>query len=247
MKKSDTHIKLDHDRRERCGFPEFIYGEGKTRQHLVKIIKELYVRKEVILVTRLNSEGYADIKRMIPEGISYDPEARVLYHKPAKFKTKPGTVSILSAGTSDVPVSLEAKYTIEMCGYKVNTVFDAGVAGIHRLFDRIDNIRKSDVIIVVAGMEGALPSVVAGLISKPIIAVPTSVGYGICLKGLTPLFAMLNSCANGVLVVNIDNGFGAACAAVRMLNLADSHHKYTKETKGCVKVRPGRAGTETRP
>jgi len=214
----NPHVRIDYDRRNRCGFPEFIYGERKNNEHLIEIINDIYNRKEVILVTRIKPDVYSAIKNKIPKAVAYDPVAGVIYFKPKSLKPKPGTVSIISGGTSDVCVALEAKYTTEMCGYKTQTLFDAGVAGIHRLFNKLDEVKNSDVVIVVAGMEGALPSVVAGLVPQPVIAVPTSVGYGACLNGLTPLLAMLNSCANGVLVVNIDNGFGAACAAVRILN-----------------------------
>jgi NCAIR mutase (PurE)-related protein len=124
----------------------------------------------------------------------------------------------LTAGTSDIPIALEAQYTIEICGYKTNTFFDIGVAGIHRVFNRIDAIKKANVIIVIAGMEGALPSIIGGLVSVPVIAVPTSIGYGTTFGGFTALFSMLNSCANGIVVVNIDNGFGAGCAAIRYIN-----------------------------
>ncbi|MCP4177337.1 MAG: nickel pincer cofactor biosynthesis protein LarB [bacterium] len=218
---ASEQINLDYSRKNRCGFPEFIYGAGKTPEQLISIINNIYERKEDILVTRLDEIEYKKIVDHIPK-LTYDPLARILYYlsaeKEKQLKVSGKKVAVLTAGTSDVSVGLEAKYTIEVCGYKVDTFFDTGVAGIHRLFSRIDEIRNSDVVIVAAGMEGALPSVVAGLVAVPVIAVPTSIGYGASMKGLTAMFAMLNSCANGVLVVNIDNGFGAACAAVRILN-----------------------------
>jgi pyridinium-3,5-biscarboxylic acid mononucleotide synthase len=214
-------INLDYTRKNRCGFPEFIYGAGKTPEQLISIIQNIYDREEDILVTRLDEDLYREIADHIPK-LTYDPLAKILFwltpQKEELLRKSDKKVAVLTAGTSDVSVGLEAKYTIEICGYKVNTFFDTGVAGIHRLFSKIDEIRNSDVVIVAAGMEGALPSVVAGLVSAPVIAVPTSIGYGASMKGLTAMFAMLNSCANGVLVVNIDNGFGAACAAVRILN-----------------------------
>ncbi|HJO95799.1 MAG TPA: nickel pincer cofactor biosynthesis protein LarB [Victivallales bacterium] len=216
-------INLDYSRKNRCGFPEFIYGAGKTPEQLISIINNIYEREEDVLVTRLDENLYSKISDNIPS-LTYDPLAKILFYLSPKkeklLKISEKKVAVLTAGTSDVSVGLEAKYTIEICGYKVNTFFDTGVAGIHRLFSKIEEIRNSDVVIVAAGMEGALPSVVAGLVAVPIIAVPTSIGYGASMNGLTAMFAMLNSCANGVLVVNIDNGFGAACAAVRILNSA---------------------------
>ena len=211
------HVVLDMSREKRCGFPEFVFGANKTADQLVEIVNRLYEKKSNILVTRLSKETSLEIRNKIPGAVKYDELGKVLYHINKKTK-KNGAVAILTAGTSDVPVALEAQYTVEVCGCKANTFFDIGVAGIHRVFNRIDEIRKSDVAIVVAGMEGALPSVVGGLVAMPVIAVPTSIGYGAALSGLTAMFSMLNSCANGVTVVNIDNGFGAGCAAVRYLN-----------------------------
>ena len=154
---------------------------------------------------------------VFPQGI-YDNLAETFMINNNTNSSNKGSIAIITAGTSDIAVAMEAKYTAELCNCEVNTYFDIGVAGIHRLFNSLDKIKKADVIISIAGMEGALPSVLAGLVSAPIIAVPTSVGYGTALNGFTALFAMLTSCASGVTVVNIDNGFGAACAAVRMLN-----------------------------
>jgi len=218
-------VRIDKTRKKRCGFPEFIYGAGKSNDQLIAIINKLFESKEAILVTRVTEDRYLAIKKMIPVNIKYDTVAKVIYYlnseKIPTFK-KNIKASIISAGTSDIPVAMEAKYVIEICGYNVDLIFDIGVAGIHRLMDKIDNIRTSDIVIVVAGMEGALPSVIAGLISIPVIAVPTSVGYGTALNGFTPLFAMLTSCASGITVTNIDNGFGAGCAAVRILNTLSS-------------------------
>lgn len=211
------HVALDVFREKRCGFPEFVFGANKTAGQLLAIVNRLYEKKSNILVTRLGKETFIEIKNKIPGAVKYDELGKVLYHINKKAK-KNGTIAILTAGTSDIPVALEAQYTIEVCGYKADAFFDIGVAGIHRVFNRIEEIRKADVVIVVAGMEGALPSVIGGLVSVPVIAVPTSIGYGAALSGLTAMFSMLNSCANGVTVVNIDNGFGAGCAAVRHLN-----------------------------
>lgn len=211
------HVALDISREKRCGFPEFVFGMNKTSEQLIEIINRLHEKKSNILITRLKKEIFLEIKSKIPAGIKYDESGKVLYHINKKVK-RYGIVGILTAGTSDIPVALEAKYTAEICGYTVNSFFDIGIAGIHRVFNRIEEIGKSDVIIAVAGMEGALPSVVGGLVPVPIIAVPTSIGYGTALDGLTAMFSMLNSCANGITVVNIDNGFGAGCAAVRHLN-----------------------------
>ena len=215
----NEHVALDISREKRCGFPEFVFGANKTAEQLVEIVNRLYEKKSNVLVTRLAKDLFIRIKNKIPGSVKYDEVGKVLYHTNKKVK-KSGSVAILTAGTSDIPVALEAKYTVEVCGYRANTFFDIGVAGIHRVFKRIEQIRKADVIIVVAGMEGALPSVIGGLVSVPVIAVPTSIGYGAALGGLTAMFSMLNSCANGVTVVNIDNGFGAGCAAVRHLNFS---------------------------
>jgi NCAIR mutase (PurE)-related protein len=215
----DVFARIDHERPGRCGFPEFVYGAGKTASQLETIIKEIISKGHPVLATRISDEVYEELKIIFPKA-SYDPLAKTLIMKAKKGKGKKskGKVVVITAGTSDIPVALEAKYTAELCGCRVSSLFDIGVAGIHRLLSNIDNVRNADVIVCVAGMEGALPSVVAGLVSCPVIAVPTSIGYGASLNGLTAMFAMLNSCANGVLVVNIDNGFGAGCAASRIIN-----------------------------
>lgn len=207
---------IDHSRKSRCGFPEFIFGKGKTFRQLTAIIRELHKRKQAVLVTRLASETGKKLSKKFSNA-EYDKTAGTLIIRnnvPPK-----GLVLIITAGTTDMPVALEAKYTLEACGCVAELITDSGVAGIHRLLSELPSMRKADVIIAVAGMEGALPSVTAGLVSCPVIAVPTSVGYGTSLGGLTAMFAMLNSCANGVTVVNIDNGFGAACAAARIINM----------------------------
>ena len=222
----EMFARIDHERSERCGFPEFVYGAGKNLEQLNSIIKEISSNGQSVLVTRLSEKIYEELKPNFPEA-DYDILSKtfIIREKKEKVASFQGKIAVITAGTSDIPVALEAKYTAELCGCEVDTIFDIGVAGIHRLLSNVDRIRKADAIICVAGMEGALPSVVAGLVSCPIIAVPTSVGYGASLNGLTAMFAMLNSCANGVLVVNIDNGFGAGCAAVRVV---DSIKKNSK-------------------
>jgi len=219
----EIFARIDHKRSERCGFPEFVYGEGKNLEQLNSIIKEISFNGQSVLVTRVAEKVYEELKPSFPEA-QYDLLAKtfIIQTKEDKLRTSVGKIAVVTAGTSDIPVALEAKYTAELCGCKVDSLFDIGVAGIHRLLSNVDRIRSADAVICVAGMEGALPSVVAGLVACPVIAVPTSVGYGASLKGLTAMFAMLNSCANGVLVVNIDNGFGAGCAAARV---ADSIRK----------------------
>jgi len=209
--------KIDHTRKNRCGFPEFIYGEGKTPLQIIRILREISRKKHACLVTRL-TEDSAEIILKEFSNASYDRAARVLCFFPEKRKKSKGKALIVTAGTVDIPVALEAKYTAEACGCNAEIVTDVGVAGLHRLLSRLKVLHGAKVIIVVAGMEGALPSVIGGLVSCPVIAVPTSAGYGTSLSGLTAMFAMLNSCANGILVTNINNGFGAGCAAARIIN-----------------------------
>ncbi len=204
---------VDQHRHLRLGFPEIVYGEGKTREQLVKIIQSLSGSGENVLVTRASVEKAEFVKKEIPE-VQYFAESRILIlqEKPLEEKCR-GEITVISAGTADIPVAEEAYLTARFLGNRVNKLYDVGVAGIHRLIDNIELLQRSTVLIVVAGMEGALPSVVGGLVGKPIIAVPTSVGYGTHFSGVAPLLSMLNSCAPGVTVVNIDNGFGAAFAA----------------------------------
>ncbi len=208
--------KLDLARRGRCGFPEFIYGAGKTKEQTCEIMKRLASLGEPALATRLSEDALEFLWRNLPDA-ELDFLAKTAFLR-IGVRKKTGTVVVLCAGTSDLPVAREAVVTLEACGYSPELLTDVGVAGIHRLLAVVDQLRKADVLLAIAGMEGALPSVVAGLVSCPVIAVPTSVGYGASMNGLTAMFAMLNSCASGVTVVNIDNGFGGACAAVRILN-----------------------------
>jgi NCAIR mutase (PurE)-related protein len=204
---------IDHHRSLRKGFPEVIFGLGKTSSQIIGIMERMLPQESVILVTRVDAEKAAKIMPIFTDAI-YDPEARmILLGKQKPSSSAKGEILVISAGTSDIPVAREAHLTAQAMGNKVKSIYDVGVAGIHRLFAHQDLIEKAAVIIVVAGMEGALPSVVAGMVCRPVIAVPTSIGYGASLGGLTALFAMLNSCSSNVAVVNIDNGFGAGYMA----------------------------------
>ena len=208
---------IDHHRALRQGFPEVVFGEGKTTDHLVEIAMRIAERGEGLLVTRLSKEGAEAIAQRVP-AIELNEIARTAYLAPATGTppTGRGTILIITAGTSDLPVAEEATVTATALGNCVARLVDVGVAGIHRLLARRDELMTASVIIVVAGMDGALPSVVGGLVRAPVIAVPTSVGYGASFHGLAALLTMLNSCAAGITVVNIDNGFGAAVAASRI-------------------------------
>jgi NCAIR mutase (PurE)-related protein len=207
------YAHIDHHRSLRKGFPEVIFGEGKTASQIAGIMGKMRLQENIILVTRVDPEKAELVQKQIPEA-SYDSEARMLIWKNREIAVQgKGTILVLSAGTSDIPVASEAYLTATAMGNRVQKVIDVGVAGIHRLFKHKEMIDNAAVLIVVAGMEGALPSVVAGMVSRPVIAVPTSVGYGVSFGGLTALFAMLNSCSSNVAVVNIDNGFGAGYMA----------------------------------
>lgn len=211
--------KVDHHRKKRQGFPEAIYGEGKTATQISRIITSIERNGDAILVTRIDAEKAAAVRQIHPH-LTYNETASILYSIAKTTDMSNGFVAILCAGTSDLKVAEEAAITLEAFGCEVRRFYDVGVAGIHRLFDHIEEIQQATVSIVVAGMEGALPSVVGGLVSHPIIAVPTSVGYGANFQGVSALLTMLNSCASGITVVNIDNGFGAAYSAAQMLRLA---------------------------
>ncbi len=205
-------VKIDHQRELRKGFPEIIYGLGKTDAHIIKIGRELVAKGDNLLITRLEPQVFRRIRKKLP-GLGYCGPARMAYLKQREPPPGKGPIAVMTAGTSDIPVAEEAAVTCEMLGNVVHRIFDVGVAGLHRLFGEIDKILSARVIIVAAGMEGALPSVVAGLVSVPVVAVPTSVGYGASFHGMAALLAMLNSCPGGVAVVNIDNGFGAGYLA----------------------------------
>jgi len=208
--------KLDHHRALRRGFPEAVFGGGKTPEQIVTIVERIAARGQRVLVTRTTSEVHAKVAAVRPEA-RFHEAARCLTLQAEPALALPGRIAIATAGTSDLPVAEEAAVTAEFHGAVVERVYDVGVAGLHRLLDSAPTIRSADVVIVVAGMEGALPSVVAGLVEAPVVAVPTSVGYGASFHGLAALLAMLNSCASGVGVVNIDNGFGAAHLACLIL------------------------------
>ena len=211
--------KLDLSREDRTGLPETIYSAGKTNEQLLKILQTFQEKGVSVLGTRCSKEQYDFVKNSgLP--LEYDELSRVI--KLGKNKAKiSGVLAVCAAGTADLPVAEEAALVAEFTGITVERYYDVGVAGLHRLLSKIEQIKKADAIIAVAGMEGALPSVVAGLVSAPVVAVPTSCGYGASFQGLTALLAMLNSCAEGVSVVNIDNGFGAAMVARKMLKIKE--------------------------
>lgn len=209
--------EVDHDREARQGFPEVIYAAGKTKEQVLAIMERLAkASAKSIMATRASAEQHEYVRVALPE-VKYDPVSRILYlERAVAARDTSHRILILSAGTSDIPVAEEARLTAHLMGNAVITHYDCGVAGIHRLFAHIEDIRTARVIIVVAGMEGALASVIGGLASCPVIAVPTSVGYGASFHGLSALLAMLSSCAAGTAVVNIDNGFGAGVLASRI-------------------------------
>jgi hypothetical protein len=205
--------RVDHHRTLRKGFPEVIWGEGKTTAQILSIMRELKNKGQNVLITRIDEKKARTIQKVFRKS-QYYPRSRVLtlIHPPIEMIGK-GTILVITAGTTDIPVAEEASVTAQMMGNRVETLYDVGVAGIHRLLSERGRLEAAHVLIVVAGMEGALPSVVGGLVDRPVIAVPTSVGYGTSFGGVTALLAMLNSCASGVAVVNIDNGFGAGYVA----------------------------------
>ncbi len=210
----DTHRAL------RKGFPEVIFGAGKTPEQVLKIAAKLLEREQRILITRITLDHARALRRKFKAAVHHEMARCVTIDKKPLPKRR-GFIAVACAGTSDLPVAEEAAVTAEIMGNRVERIVDVGVAGLHRLLGRLETIQRANVIIVVAGMEGALPSVVAGLVSKPVIAVPTSVGYGASFDGLAALLGMLNSCGSGVTVVNIDNGFGAGYAASQINALAD--------------------------
>ncbi len=208
--------RIDHHRPLRRGFAEAVLGEGKTPEQILKIVEHMAERRSTVLVTRLAAPVGEELAKRHPKG-EYDALSRTfLLHGTPRKRLKKGLV-IVSAGTADQPVAQEAAVSAEAFGLESERIFDVGVAGLHRLLGHVDVLRKAKVLVVVAGMEGALPSVVAGLVEAPVIGVPTSVGYGVAAGGQTALMGMLTSCAEGLTVVNIDNGFGAACAARAIL------------------------------
>jgi len=209
------HSNLDYDRESRCGFAEVVFCPGKTDQQLHDILRRLIERHDNILATRMVPAQYEVVKSLHSD-LKYNDIARIAcLHRDNTIRGK-GTILVVSAGTSDMPVAEEAALTAEVMGNRVERIYDVGVAGLHRLTERKDQLQSAAVIIAVAGMEGALPSIIAGLVDRPVVAVPTSVGYGASFQGISALLGMLNACASGVVVVNIDNGFGAAYAATRI-------------------------------
>ncbi|TYP49283.1 nickel pincer cofactor biosynthesis protein LarB [Thermosediminibacter litoriperuensis] len=204
--------KIDHHRALRRGVPEVIFCQGKTPEQVARITRQMLEKGVNIMGTRADTRVFEEVKKIAPDA-EYHRDARIFAIKRATVARNKGIIAVVSAGTSDIPVAEEAAVTAELLGNKVERLYDVGVAGIHRLFMNMEVLKRAQVIIVVAGMEGALASVVAGLVDKPVIAVPTSVGYGASFSGLSALLTMLNSCAGGLTVVNIDNGFGAGFAA----------------------------------
>ena len=207
------YAHIDHQRSLRKGFPEVIFGMGKSSRQIIGIMEKMIPQENVVLVTRIDSAKGEQVLSRFPEAV-YHGDARLLVWRRGEIPPRgKGTILVLSAGTSDIPVAREAQLTAAAMGNDVETVLDVGVAGIHRLLSHREQLENASVIVVVAGMEGALPSVVAGMVGSPVIAVPTSIGYGASLGGLAALFGMLNSCSSNVAVVNIDNGFGAGYMA----------------------------------
>ncbi len=215
-----TNHNIDHDRENRIGFPEVIYGARKSVEDLLKILESFIAKKKNALITKLQYEKALVLMKKYPKAI-YDRPSGVFILSPLKEIKGQSEVAILSAGTSDIHVVNEVFYTLSFMGIKGSRVTDVGVAGVHRLLNKVEELRSFKVLIVIAGFEGALPTVVGGLLQQPIIAVPADVGYGVAEGGQVALNSMLSSCANGITVVNINNGYGAAMAAVRILNLSN--------------------------
>jgi hypothetical protein len=213
--------RVDTDRRRRCGFPEVIFGMGKTAEQVVAIARVILEKDNVLLVSRATGEQWRLVVAEFPEA-RWHEKARCITVERVALPKLGGTIAVVCAGTSDMPVAEEASVTLEIFGNTVERITDVGVAGLHRLLAVRDHLETANVVIVVAGMEGALPSAVAGLVSKPVIAVPTSIGYGASFGGVAALLGMLTSCGSGVTVVNIDNGFGAAFAAAQINRLANA-------------------------
>lgn len=212
--------KVDHHRKRRQGFPETVFGEGKTTSQIIKIVQAIQKNKNDILITRVSKDKAHEVLQSMPN-LTYDEQSQLIYSKRKGSQNGDGPfIAVLCAGTSDLRVAEEAAITAEVYGANVRRFYDVGVSGIHRLLDHIEDIQHATVSIVVAGMEGALPSVVGGLVSHPVIAVPTSVGYGANFNGLSALLTMLNSCASGISVVNIDNGYGGGYNATLIHQLA---------------------------
>lgn len=212
------YAKIDSHREIRSGFPEVVYCSRKPDEYLVSIYKRMFDENGEVFGTRADEHQYEIVKEVIPQ-IQYDKVSHILkYEKPDKQRI--GRIAVCTAGTADIPVAEEAAQTAEYLGANVDRIYDVGVSGIHRLLSKLDNIQNANCVVAVAGMEGALASVLGGLVSNPVIAVPTSVGYGASMNGLSALLTMINSCANGIAVVNIDNGYGAGYMATQINRLA---------------------------
>jgi len=221
------HVKPDISRKQRLGFDEVIYGRAKSVEQISDIAQKYTEKKLNFVCTGLDSEKISLLEKNFPDFI-FNKEAGIMKQIITPAERKKGTAAIITAGTSDMKTASEAAEILDICGADTSVYADIGVAGIHRFFGCSEEIKKADVVIVIAGMEGALPSIAGGIFHQPVIAVPTSTGYGAALSGFTALFAMLSSCANGITVVNIDNGFGAAMAALRIINLLEDK-KYGTE------------------
>ncbi len=206
------YARVDHARAVRQGFPEVVFGQGKTKEQIVGIFEKILARSPNVLITRTTSEVYGEIRNVFTEA-EWHADARIIRVFRDRTELGAGEIALVTAGTSDIPVAEEAALTAETMGNRVKRIWDAGVAGIHRILSEREILQNSRVVVVVAGMEGALPSVVGGLVKVPVIAVPTSIGYGASFGGIAALLGMLNSCASNVTVVNIDNGFGAGFVA----------------------------------
>ncbi len=207
---SFSYARIDHHRHFRKGFPEAVYAPGKNFEQLTGIIHSIQKSGQPLIITRLEPGTALKLKEVFP-ALNYERQSKIAFFKKKKASRGVRPVAVLTAGTGDIPVAEEAAVTLELLGQPVRRFYDCGVAGLHRLIDHLPALRKCRAVICIAGMEGALASLVAGLIEKPVVAVPTSVGYGAHFKGLAPLLTMINSCAQGIAIVNIDNGFGAAC------------------------------------
>lgn len=225
------YARVDHSRAVRQGFPEVIFGQGKTKEQILGIFEKLVARSSNVLITRTNALVYGELRNVFTEA-EWHEDAKLIRVLRDKTELGTGEISVVTAGTSDIPVAEEAALTAETMGNRVKRIWDAGVAGIHRILSEREILQNSRVVIVVAGMEGALPSVVGGLVKVPVIAVPTSIGYGASFGGVAALLGMLNSCASNVTVVNIDNGFGAGFVA-SLINrkFEDEFHPKDAETQ----------------
>lgn len=214
------YAKIDTHRRIRSGFPEVIFAQGKADEHLLGVFSRIYEAEGEVMATRASEHQFAVIQGKFPQAV-YDKLSRIIKLVDDGYKNKPlkGNVAVCTAGTADIPVAEEAAQTAEFFGCRVERIYDVGVSGIHRLFSQAEKIQKANCVVAVAGMEGALGSVIGGLVDKPVIAVPTSVGYGANFHGVSALLTMINSCANGIAVVNIDNGYGAGYIAAQINRL----------------------------